>query len=75
MAAPRLRTIPKAIEEIKAIDPNTCFTTTALRRMIANGEIPVIHIASKRLVNLDFLLEILAISPYNSSDLVSPTKE
>ena len=56
----RMRTIPKAYQEIKALDPNTDFTLRALRRMVSNGEIPVIKIASKRLINLDLLLEILA---------------
>jgi len=55
-----MRTIPKAYQEIKALDPNTDFTLRALRRMVSNGEIPVIQIASKRLINLDLLLEILA---------------
>ena len=56
----RMRTIPKAYQEIKALDPNTDFTLRALRRMVSNEEIPVIQIASKRLINLDLLLEILA---------------
>ena len=56
----RMRTIPKAYQEIKALDPDTDFTLRALRRMVSNGEIPVIQIASKRLINLDLLLEILA---------------
>lgn len=56
----RMRTIPKAYEEIKSLDPDTCLTLRALRRMANRGEIPVIQIASKRLINLDLLLEILA---------------
>ena len=60
----RMRTIPKAYEEIKAIDPNTSLTLRALRRMVSNGEIPVVNIASKRLINLDLLLDKL--SCYNS---------
>ena len=61
----RMRTIPKAYQEIKALDPNTDFTLRALRRMVSNGEIPVIQIASKKLINLDLLLEML--SCYNDS--------
>ena len=56
----RMRTIPKAYEEIKLLDPDTCLTLRALRCMASRGEIPVIQIASKRLINLDLLLEILA---------------
>lgn len=60
----RMRTIPKAYEEIKSLDPDTCLTLRALRRMANCGEIPVIQIASKKLINLDLLLEKL--SCYNN---------
>ena len=60
----RMRTIPKAYEEIKALDPNTDLTLRALRRMVKNGEIPSVQIASKKLINLDLLLEVL--SCYNN---------
>lgn len=56
----RMRTIPKAYQEIKELDPNTCLTLRALRRMVNNGEIAVVQIASKKLINLDLLLEKLA---------------
>lgn len=56
----RMRTIPKAYEEIKALDPNTDFTLRALRRMVQSGEIPSVQVASKKLVNLDLLLEVLS---------------
>lgn len=60
MNRPRMRTAPQAIKELKEIDPETAFTLRALRRMMNNGEIPVINVQSKRLVNLDLLLEILS---------------
>ena len=60
----RMRTIPKAYQEIKALDPDTDFTLRALRRMVSSGEIPVIRIASKKLINLDLLLDML--SCYNN---------
>lgn len=60
----RMRTIPKAYEEIKSLDPHTYLTLRALRRMVNNGEIAVIQVASKRLINLDLLLEKL--SCYNN---------
>ena len=65
MTLTRMRTIPKAYAEIKAIDPNTDFTLRALRRMVKNGEIPTVQIASKKLINLDLLLDLL--SCYNDS--------
>ena len=61
----RMRTIPKAYQEIKALDPNTDFTLRALRRMVSQGELPVVMVASKKLINLDLLLDKL--SCYNDS--------
>lgn len=62
---PRMRTIPKAYEEIKKIDPDTDFTLRALRRMVSTGEIPTVSINTKKLVNLDLLIDKL--SCYNDS--------
>lgn len=56
---PRMRTIPEAMRDIQKVDPNTALTVTALRRMVNNGEIPYVSVASKRLINLDILLAIL----------------
>ncbi len=57
---PRMRTAPQAIAELKKIDPDTAFTLTALKRMMKQGKIPVIMVESKRLINFDTLLSILA---------------
>ena len=65
----RMRTIPKAYEEIKAIDPNTNLSLRALRRMVKSGTIPSVQIASKTLVNLDLLLEVL--SCYNKDTILA----
>lgn len=65
---PRMRTIDNAYAEIKAIDPQTDFTKRALRRMIANKEIPTTKIGNKNLINLDRLLEILSCGYYNKAD-------
>ena len=56
----RMRTIPKAFEEIKQVDPDTDLTLRALRRMLSNGEIPVVRISNKVLINLDLLLDKLS---------------
>ena len=56
----RMRTIPKAFEEIKQVDPDTDLTLRALRRMVSNGEIPVVRISNKVLINLDLLLDKLS---------------
>lgn len=65
---PRMRTIDNAYAEIKAIDPQTDFTKRALRRMVANKEIPTTKIGNKNLKNLDRLLEILSCGYYNKAD-------
>lgn len=59
MALPRMRSAPEAIREIRREDPGTAFTLRALRRMMETGEIPVVKVCSKRLINLDLLLEYL----------------
>lgn len=48
---PRMRTIPKAYEEVKRADPNTSLTLRALRRMVKSGEVPCIMVGTKRLVD------------------------
>ena len=59
MSLPRMRTAPEAIRQIKELDPNSAFTLRALRRMMSEGTIPVVNINSKRLINLDTLLDYL----------------
>lgn len=62
---PRMRTIPKAYEEVKRADPNTSLTLRALRRMVNSGEVPCVMVGTKRLVDLDLLFDIL--SGYNNT--------
>lgn len=62
---PRMRTIPKAYEEVKRADPNTSLTLRALRRMVNSGEVPCVMVGTKRLVDLDLLFDVL--SRYNDS--------
>ena len=59
MGIPRMRTLPEAVAMLREQDSKTAVTLTALRRMAKRGELPVIMIASRRLVNFDTLLEIL----------------
>lgn len=62
---PRMRTIPKAYEEIKALDPETSLSMRGLRKLVGSGQIPTVKIANKVLINMDLLLEWLAC--YNTS--------
>lgn len=59
MSVPRMRTVPEAFRELKAADPNTAYTLRALRAAVNRGEIPVVSVGSKRLVNFDYLLAYL----------------
>ena len=58
--APRMRTIPQAYNEIKTADPHSGLSMRALRRMVSTGEIPSISIKSKKLINVDLLLDYLS---------------
>lgn len=52
----RMRTLPQAMEEIKAKDPGTCLTLRALRRLVSERRIPVAWMtARKPLIDLDKL--------------------
>lgn len=66
---PRMRTLPKAYAEIKKMDPDTAFTMRVLRRMVINGELPTVEVASKKLINLDLLLDKL--SCISENDIVN----
>lgn len=56
---PRLRLLKQAYAEIKAADPDTALTMTALRRLILSGVIPMVYSGRKRFINMDALLDYL----------------
>lgn len=56
---PRMRTLPEAFAELKKADPYTAYTLRALRAAVNKGEIPVVRVGNKRLINLDNLFETL----------------
>ena len=58
--SPRIRTIPQAYKEIKEKDPNSALSMRALRRMVSTGEIPSISVETKKLINVDLLMEYLS---------------
>lgn len=62
---PRMRTIRQAILEVRKMDSGTALTEHALRRMVANNDIPCVLVGNKKLINLDLLLEKLAGKTYN----------
>ncbi len=50
---PKMRTISAAINEIKGIDPNTCFTEHTLRKAVVTKVIPSVKAGKKYLVDMD----------------------
>ena len=56
---PRMRTIDQAAEWLRANDPDTAFTKTALRRLVTTGELPCVRVGQKYLVSLETLEDYL----------------
>ena len=59
---PRMRTLPKAFEEVKRLDPDTALSLGTFRRVVKKGVIPITEVGSRRLINLDLLFEALNLS-------------
>ncbi len=55
----RIRTIPKAVEAIKAKDPDTYLNVTSLRRWVKTGKIKSFDGGKIALVDLDELEKIV----------------
>jgi len=68
---PRLRTIPKIVEEIKKLDPESEITVRFVREGIANGKIPVMRLGNKMLARLD---DVIAYFDNEASyEIIKPT--
>lgn len=52
-----MRTLPQAVEELKAADPDSAITVSLLRILVKRGEIPVVPIRNRQLVNMDIVLD------------------
>lgn len=49
----RIRTIGKAFEEIRRIDPETCITKNFIKNLIINGDIPYRKTGNRFLIDVD----------------------
>ena len=56
----RMRTIPKAVEEIKREDPDSEVGYWTLRKLISDGMLPVCMAGTKALINMDVLEDVLS---------------
>lgn len=57
---PRMRTLPKAMEEIKKADPETQFTLATLRKLVDRGIIGCVPLGNYKLIVFDKLLALLS---------------
>ena len=57
---PRMRTLPKAMEEIKKADPETQFTLATLRKLVDRGIIGCVPLGNYKLIDFDKLLALLS---------------
>lgn len=60
MGIPRMRIATDVLAEIKALDPDTRITLHYIRGIINQGKVPVRKAGTKKLVDLDKVLEYLA---------------
>jgi len=58
--APRMRTYQQAATIIKELDPDTSVTPYRIRAWLLDGTLPHVQAGSKRLVNVDMLLDKLS---------------
>lgn len=54
-----VRTIEKAVEELRKQDPDTPVTAYMLRRWIKSGDLPTVKSGNKYLVNMEILTQYL----------------
>lgn len=52
---PQMRTIHQAAEYVKARDPESALTKTAIRRLVISGTIPSVRAGTKYLLSLENL--------------------
>lgn len=60
MAMPRMRTVAKALEIIKAEDPGTEVSLYYIRRIVKAGAVPIATCGRRILINVDALIDLLA---------------
>lgn len=64
----RMRTAKSLLREIQTQDPDTEITLHFIRRLIASGTIPVVHVGRKNLVDMDLVLDYLSNGQYHDTD-------
>ena len=55
----KLRTIEQAYNDLKTLDPETAISKWFIREAVLNGDLPFLQVKSKRLIDLDDLLQYI----------------
>lgn len=56
----KMRSIPKAVEEIRVKDPETCISVCVLRRWVKEGKVQSVKTGKNFIVNMDNLEAYMA---------------
>ena len=56
----RMRIIADIYKQIKADDPDSNITLSALRRLICQGVVPTVNVGRKKLIDYDLLIDYLS---------------
>ncbi len=74
MALRRMRTIPDALAELKALDENTAISPYCIRTLCNNRRVRCIYTGRKILVDLDDLIRFVNESDYENVQDENPEK-
>ena len=69
---PRMRTAPKIVAEIKALDPGSEVTEHYVRQLAKDGKVPVVWAGNKALINLDDVLELMRLGTARATEKAAP---
>ena len=69
---PRMRTAPKIVAEIKALDPGSEVTEHYVRQLAKDGKVPVVWAGNKALINLDDVLELMRLGTARPTEEAAP---
>lgn len=70
---PRMRTAPKIVAEIKALDPGSEVTEHYVRQLARDGKVPVVWAGNKALMNLDDVLALMRMGTARPVENAVPT--
>lgn len=70
---PRMRTAPKIVAEIKALDPGSEVTEHYVRQLARDGKVPVVWAGNKALINLDDVLALMRMGTARPVEDAVPT--